>query len=64
MGMVFMVLFWAAFIALVVWVVRTVARPREAGGGGTQNPLDIAKNRYARGEISKEEFEQLKKDLA
>jgi hypothetical protein len=35
MGMLFMFLFWAAFIALVVWVVKTVTRPREAGGGGT-----------------------------
>lgn len=26
-------------------------------------PLDTARKRYARGEISKEEFEQIKKDL-
>jgi len=34
--------------------------------GGTSSkrgPLDVAKERYARGDISREEFEQIKKDL-
>ncbi|MBI4287885.1 MAG: SHOCT domain-containing protein [Chloroflexi bacterium] len=63
-GGIFMILFWVAAIALTVWVVRLIIRhdqPRHEAGG--QSPLDIAKARYARGEITKEQFEQLKRDL-
>ncbi|MBF8299407.1 MAG: Short C-terminal domain, partial [Dehalococcoidia bacterium] len=31
--------------------------------GGPSTPIDIAKGRYARGDISREQFEALKKDL-
>jgi uncharacterized membrane protein len=31
---------------------------------GKLEPMEIAKERYARGEISKEEFEQIKRDLS
>jgi len=67
-GGLMMVLFWGAVIALVVWAVQALAG-RQAGqrpnppATGRSNPLDIAKERYARGEIDREEFEQLKRDL-
>jgi len=53
------IIFWAAVIALIIWAIR-----RFSGRNGTaQNPMDIARARYAKGEISKEQFEQIKKDL-
>lgn len=34
-----------------------------SGSPGTETPLEIIKKRYASGEITKEEFEQMKKDI-
>ncbi len=61
MGWVWMVVFWGAVIGLIVW---TVSRVTEGRTTSHSTPMDIAKVRYARGEITKEEFESLKKDLA
>ena len=59
-AMVFMmVIFWAVVIALVVWGVRSIAGPREV----RRTPLDIARERLAKGEISEEEFERIKRQL-
>jgi len=60
-GGIFMILFWAGLIVLIVWGVMKIGK-----GGDTikRDALDIARERYAKGEISKEEFEQIKKDLA
>lgn len=33
-------------------------------GKEKRNPLDIAKERYAKGEITKEQYEQIKRDLS
>ena len=60
-GGVLMVVFWGVVIALIVWAVT-----RLTGRGGSTTkptPLDVAKERYAKGEIGREEFEQIKKDL-
>ena len=60
-GGVCMVVFWGGIIALIVWEVKRLI---ERGGSTPQNdPLDIVKERYARGEISAREFNRLKKDL-
>ena len=62
LGGLWMLLFWGGLIALIVWGINKLVNRN--GGGRKPNPLEIVKERYARGEISQEEFERLKKDLA
>ena len=61
-GGVWMVLFWGGLIALIVWGINKL------GGRGDpiqkHTPLDVAKERYARGELAKKDFEQIKRDLS
>ncbi|MBI4328639.1 MAG: SHOCT domain-containing protein [Chloroflexi bacterium] len=63
-GLVMMVAFWGAVIFLIVWGIRTFGAPRPsvAIAGGT--PIEIAQRRYAGGEITRDQYEQIKKDLA
>ena len=65
-GGLWMVLFWGGIIALIVWGIKKLTERGGSGSGTSEkrSPLDIAKERYARGEIAKEEFEQIKKDLS
>ena len=63
--MLFMVVFWSLIIALVIWlVVRATRRGTDGEGPERRTSLDIARERYAKGEITKEQYEQLKKDLS
>lgn len=51
-------------IAVGIWfVIRLNQNQNNKGDSLDQDPLEIVKNRYARGEISKAEFERMKKDL-
>jgi putative membrane protein len=62
-GGILMVLFWVLIIGLVVWGIgRLVGHEGSSVKNG--NLFDIARERYARGEITKEQFEQIKKDLS
>ena len=59
-----MVAFWGLIIGLVVWVISKITRHEHSGQGPERrDPLDIVKERYARGEITKEQYENLKTDL-
>ncbi len=64
-GPILMAVFWVALIAGIVFLVRWAAvsgRFREQGKS-EESALDILKKRYARGEITKDEFEKMKKDI-
>ncbi|TAK10430.1 MAG: SHOCT domain-containing protein [Candidatus Manganitrophaceae bacterium] len=62
--MTFNLLFWllltVGIVLLAVWAVDAIRRTRERE---SELPLEILKKRYARGEISKEEYEAKKQDL-
>ena len=58
-----MILFWGVIIGLVVWAVRALTDRRDRPADGN-SPLEIAERRYARGEISKEEFNDIKATLS
>ncbi len=65
-GGIGMLLFWVLIIVGVIWIVQSPPRGTETGGSimpVSESPLDILKRRYAKGEISKEQFEEIKRDL-
>ncbi len=57
-----MIIFWVLAIVGVVYIVQAAAR-----SGRKQEkdeiPLDVLKKRYAKGELTKEEFQKMKDDL-
>lgn len=69
-GFLFMLLFWVLIIlgivALIRWLMRESQNGREQNGRGLprdKTPLEIVQERYARGEIDREEYEQKRLDL-
>ena len=66
-GMIFMLVFWILIIVglvfLIKWLIQSTGRDKVGGFDGNR-ALEILKERYARGEIDKDEFETRKKDLA
>lgn len=51
-------LFWPVIIGLIAWLIF-----QNRDGGFGSDPMEILKRRYAKGDISKKEFESMKKDL-
>jgi putative membrane protein len=67
-GGIFMIIFWILIIVGLVffikWLVQSTKGHSSPGPtGSSSRALDILKERYARGEIDKQEFEEKKRDL-
>jgi putative membrane protein len=58
-GWIWIILFWAAVIWFIVWLATRTRTPEAKG-----SHIDILKERYARGEITKKQFEEMKEDLS
>lgn len=67
-GGLVMVLFWVVLIVGAVWLVRglfsTNQQPPVSSTRSEPNADEILKQRYARGEISKEQYDQMRRDLS
>lgn len=64
-GTIISLVVWVLVIGGIVWLVVWLARNanRTTTSSSSESPLDILKARYARGEITKEQFETIKHDI-
>ena len=65
-GGIFMILFWifilVGLVFVIKWLIQSTSKDRGSGQHGSR-AIDILKERYARGELDKVQFEDMKRDL-
>ena len=70
LGLLFMLLFWGGLILLAVWLVKVIFSSNSNSRSSTSqqekdsNAFEILAQRYARGEITRDQYEIMKQDLS
>ena len=58
-GFLFMLLFWG----MLIWLIVTLVNANQSSKKESEDSVSILKKRYAKGEISKKQFEDMKKEI-
>ena len=65
-GFLFMAIFWIGVVAAAIWLLSNLFPKNNVSdtiGGNGETAVSILQKRYARGEIDKEQFEQMRHEL-
>jgi putative membrane protein len=62
-GWIFQIIIFILFFLVVWWLMKNNSSAFKQEKAPNENPADILKRRLAKGEITKKEFEELKKDI-
>ena len=58
-GVLFMILFWG----FIIWIVVTLINTGQSNKNDNSDSLTILKKSYAKGEITKKQYEEMKKEV-
>lgn len=62
-GGMFMWILFLILIGVVIYFIFQNTKSKNVKGQSSETPIDILKKRYAKGEITKEEFDRMKNEL-
>jgi putative membrane protein len=60
----FMGLLFIVIIGVLIYLVLQYTKTKGGIGVSGETPLDILKKRYAKGELTKDEFDRMKKEIS
>jgi putative membrane protein len=72
LGAIYMLVFWVIIIVLAIWLLsRLFPKAKDGashhaqiqGGDSSESAVEILRRRYARGEISKDQYEEMRRDI-
>jgi len=58
-----MFILWILLLGVIVWLIFSLKNAKQNQNSQQESALDIAKKRYANGEITKAELDEIKRNL-